>query len=164
MAAGAAPAAMPAAAPAAPGGRPIAAPPVAAAATAPSDPLTEAGDVVLVCPSRVGRPVWTGRLRNHADLAGRGPPRRRFARLARRLREWQEAAAIFPQLRNAASAASAAVFNPNAPIDLDLGEKAWHPHEAEPTHFGGMKDWALILLLTVAVVFFVWVFFYVLNR
>ena len=112
------PAAMPAAATAAPGGRPIAAPPVAAAATtSAADPLTEAGDVVwYVRPASGGQfgpagceimRTWLGEGRLGGDsLVWREG-----------WREWQEAAAVFPQLRGATSAASAAVFNPNAPID-----------------------------------------------
>ena len=157
------PGAVPAATPAAPGGRPIAAPPVAAAAaTAPAvDPLTEAGEVVwYVRPASGGQfgpagceimRTWLGEGRIGGDsLVWREG-----------WREWQEAAAVFPQLR---VAASAAVFNPNAPIDIDLGEKSWHPHELEPPHFGGAKDWMVILLLTAAVVSLLLVFFYVLYK
>ncbi len=159
------PSMMPGGAPAAPGGRPIAAPPVAAAGTnAAADPLTEAGDVVwYVRPASGGQfgpagceimRTWLGEGRLGADsLVWREG-----------WREWQEAAAVFPQLRGAASTASASVFNSDAPLDIDIGESSWHMHETTHPHVGGAKDWLLILLLTAAVIVFIVVFFYVLYK
>ncbi len=136
-------------------------PPVAAGATSgATDPLTEAGDVVSVCASRVGRPVWSGRLRNHANLARRRPSRRRFARLAGRMarvagclrRLPSTTHGDFHRLRVRLQFRGAA----RSPTSAEL---SWHVHDTERPRFGGMKDWLLIFLLTAAVIIFMVVFF-----
>ena len=119
--------------------------------------LDRGGRGGVVCPAPLRRSIRSCRRRNHADLVGRRPHQRRFARMAGRLaglaRGGRGVSAALPQPPPAA-------FDPALLGDADVGDRravAHAPHP-KPRRVRRTKEILIIVSLIVAAIILVTVF------